>query len=95
MSWTLCPADRAGARPPSALGPGARAGGKGGLLGNHLCSSPASFPFGVLESATRELKSQHIVLSLSLLICKMETACPPLKVLLRLGVNAGKTPGPE
>ena len=31
------------------------------------------------------LKFQLIFLSLSLLICKMEIACPPLKVLLGTG----------
>ena len=41
------------------------------------------------------LKFQLIFLSLSLLICKMEIACPPLKVLLVTGGNVGKAGAEE
>ena len=41
------------------------------------------------------LKFQLIFLSLRLLICKMEIACPPFKFLLGVGGNVGKAGAEE
>lgn len=83
MAWILCPADKAGL--PSATGPrGASAGGKRGLPGSRLCFSTHVPP---------SQNHSSFFQSLSLLICKMETACPSCKVILRLRDDAGKAPG--